>query len=209
MAHGAVDWPGSRARRTSRGSCHRSRDRRAQAIGDQPEAKRRLHSKLGERWRSPRPVRKVRGIRGWARVSAHHGAQNSFAIAAAESPDRRGLASGKGIQVRSRQAARRQSSCYHPRRCLAVGEHMDSGRFNFWRLLICTRAITPPRVPAGLWPGSVLLRRGGWSLLLLLAVLAAGVALRHSQRDLPVPAPALDPPQASAPPGPSRPALRW
>jgi hypothetical protein len=26
-----------------------------------------------------------------------------------------------------------------------------SGRFNFWRTLICTRAITPPRVVRGLW----------------------------------------------------------
>jgi hypothetical protein len=86
---------------------------------------------------------------------------------------------------------------------------MDSGRFNFWRLLICTRAITPPRVPAGLWPGSLLLRRGGWSLLLLLALLAAGTVLRLSQRDLPVGTPALDPPQASAPPAPSRPTQRW
>jgi len=86
---------------------------------------------------------------------------------------------------------------------------MDSGRFNFWRLLLCTRAITPPRVPARLWPGSVFLRRGGWSLLLLLAFLAAGAALRLSQRDLSIQTPALDPPQASAPPGPTRPALRW
>jgi hypothetical protein len=86
---------------------------------------------------------------------------------------------------------------------------MDSGRFNFWRLLLCTRAITPPRVPAGVWPGGVFLRRGGWSLLLLLAVLAAGVVVRLSQRDLPVQTPALGPPQASVPLGPSRPAQRW
>ena len=50
-----------------------------------------------------------------------------------------------------------------------------SGRFNFWRILLHTRAITPPRVPAGHWPGSVFLRRGGWSVLLLVAVLAAAV----------------------------------
>jgi hypothetical protein len=59
-----------------------------------------------------------------------------------------------------------------------------SGRFNFWRLLLHTRAITPPRVQASLWLGGVFLRRG-WPLLLVVAVLAAGVALCLSQRDLP------------------------
>jgi hypothetical protein len=55
---------------------------------------------------------------------------------------------------------------------------MQSGRLNSWRLLLYTRAITPPRVVAGAWLGHMPLRRGGWSLLLLVAVLAAGVAVR-------------------------------
>jgi hypothetical protein len=83
-----------------------------------------------------------------------------------------------------------------------------SGRFNFWRVLILTRAITPPRVPASLWRGGVFLRRG-WPLLLLVAVLAAGVALRLSQRALPVQTPAIDPPQASVPLGPAPSVPRW
>jgi hypothetical protein len=83
-----------------------------------------------------------------------------------------------------------------------------SGRFNFWRVLIFTRAITPPRVPACLWPKVVSLQRHAWSVLLLLTVFAAGVALRLSQRDLPV-HPAINPPQASAPFGPAPSAPRW
>jgi hypothetical protein len=51
---------------------------------------------------------------------------------------------------------------------------MQSGRFNSWRLLLYTRAITPPRVLAGAWLGSMSLRRGAWYLLPLGAVLAAG-----------------------------------
>ena len=83
-----------------------------------------------------------------------------------------------------------------------------SGRFNFWRVLILTRAITPPRVPASLWCGGVFLRRS-WPLLLLVAVLAAGVAFRLSQRNLPVQTPAIDLPQASVPLGPAPLAPRW
>jgi hypothetical protein len=86
-------------------------------------------------------------------------------------------------------------------RCLAVGAHMDSGRFNFWRLLLCTRAITPPRVPAALWPGSV--------FLLLVAVFAAGVVVRLSQRDAPLQSSANDPLPTSAPLGPAPSAQHW
>jgi len=84
-----------------------------------------------------------------------------------------------------------------------------SGRFNFWRVLLHTRAITPPRVPAGLWPKLMRLRRVGWSLFLLVAVLAAGVAVRLSQRDLAVQSSALVPPPTIVPLGPERPAQRW
>jgi hypothetical protein len=96
------------------------------------------------------------------------------------------------------------------RRCLVVGAYKDlSGRFNFWCVLLHTRAITPPRVPAGLWLGSVFLRRGGWSLLLLVAVLAAGVVVRLSQRDPPVQFSAVSPPPTSAPLGPAPRAPPW
>ena len=84
-----------------------------------------------------------------------------------------------------------------------------SGRFNFWRVLLHTRAITPPRVPAGLWPKLMTPRRVGWSLFLLVAVLAAGVAVRLSQRDLPVQSSALSPPPTIILLGPERPAQRW
>ena len=49
-----------------------------------------------------------------------------------------------------------------------------SGRFNFWRVLILTRAITPPQVPGSLWPRLVNSQRGGWWLFLIVGVLGAG-----------------------------------
>src|ERR1700730_13305812 len=87
--------------------------------------------------------------------------------------------------------------------------HGPKGRFNFWRVLLHTRAITPPRVPAGLWPRGLIPQRHAWSLLLLVAVLAAGVALRFSLRDLPVQSSALSLPPTSAPLGPAPAAQRW
>jgi hypothetical protein len=84
-----------------------------------------------------------------------------------------------------------------------------SGRFNFWRLLLNTRAITPPRVPASLWLRSPTLRRAGWPLLLLVAFLAAGFVVRLSQRDLPAQSSAIGPSPTLAPLGPAPPAQRW
>jgi hypothetical protein len=86
---------------------------------------------------------------------------------------------------------------------------MDRGRFNSWRLLLYTRAITPPRVLAGAWLGSMSLRRGAWYLLLLGAVLAAGVAVRLNHSDPPVQVPTVDPPPISEPLGHAPPGLRW
>ena len=86
-----------------------------------------------------------------------------------------------------------------------------SGRFNFWRVLVLTRAITPPRAIGGLWPRFVNSERSGWWLLLILAVVTvAGAAVHLSRRDTvlqsqaigPVPTVASSP--NSAPPGP-----RW
>jgi hypothetical protein len=79
------------------------------------------------------------------------------------------------------------------------------GRFNFWRVVILTRAITPPRAVGGLWPKAVCLQRHAWSVLLLLAVLVAGVVVRLSQRE----SSAIDLPPTSAPLGPAPSAQRW
>jgi hypothetical protein len=84
-----------------------------------------------------------------------------------------------------------------------------SGRFNFWRVLLHTRAITPPRVPEGVWPKVVSPQRHAWPVLLLLAVLAAGVAVRLNQRDLPAQSPAIDSAPTSVPLGTAPPAQRW
>jgi hypothetical protein len=46
-----------------------------------------------------------------------------------------------------------------------------SGRFNFWRVLVLTRAITPPRVVPGLW-----LQTTRWSWLAVFAVACLSVA---------------------------------
>ena len=87
---------------------------------------------------------------------------------------------------------------------------MDRGRFYSWRLLLYTRAITPPRVLAGAWLGHMPLRRGGWSLLLLVAVLAVGVAVRLSSQDNPpVQVPAVDPHPISEPLGHAPAGPRW
>jgi hypothetical protein len=86
-----------------------------------------------------------------------------------------------------------------------------SGRFNFWRVLILTRAITPPRAVGGLWLRLVQSERGGWWLLLIVALaMAAGATVHLSQRDSPFqsqaigPTPAVAPSPSSATPGP-----RW
>jgi hypothetical protein len=101
--------------------------------------------------------------------------------------------------------------------CLKVGNDMDlSGRFNFWRVLLHTRAITPPRGPEGLLQKVMSHSRGGWWLLMVVAALAAGVALRLSLSS-PRP-PAIEPAASAAPKNPALPArpatpappaLRW
>jgi hypothetical protein len=79
-----------------------------------------------------------------------------------------------------------------------------SGRFNFWRMLLHTRAITPPRVPASRWPRAVILWRPGWWFLLLIAVFAAALAVRLSLRDQPPQSAATGPPPTVAPPSRAR-----
>ena len=90
------------------------------------------------------------------------------------------------------------------------GIHVDNGRVIAWRLLLYTRAIVPARVTAGLWPKAVSLRWGGRSVLLLAAVSAAVfIAVRLSQRELPVQAPAIEPLRTTVPPGPAPRVHRW
>jgi hypothetical protein len=82
-----------------------------------------------------------------------------------------------------------------------------SGRFNFWRVLLHTRAITPPRMPEGLLQKVMSHSRGGWWLLLLVAMLAAGIAMRlggQSPRS-----PAIEPTSSATAKNPAPPALRW
>jgi hypothetical protein len=86
-----------------------------------------------------------------------------------------------------------------------------SGRFNFWRVLILTRAITPPRAVGSPWLRFVNSERGGWWLLLIVVVVTlAGAALHLGQRDAPLqsqatsPVPTVESSPSSAPPSP-----RW
>jgi hypothetical protein len=86
-----------------------------------------------------------------------------------------------------------------------------SGRFNFWRVLILTRAITPPRAPGSLWPRLVNSQRGGWWLLLIVAlVTVAGATVHLSQRDPPLQSQAIGPtPTVTSSSSSARPGPRW
>jgi hypothetical protein len=92
---------------------------------------------------------------------------------------------------------------------LQLGLHVDSGRAISWRLLLYTRAIVPARVTAGLWPKAVSLRWGGRSVLLLAALLIAGVAVRLGQRDPTLRSSVVSPPPTSASVSPAPRAQRW
>ena len=86
-----------------------------------------------------------------------------------------------------------------------------NGRFNFWRVLILTRAITPPRAVGALWPRLVNSKRGGWWLLLIVAVVTvAGAAVHLSQRDAPLQSQAIGPvPTVASSPSSAPPSPRW
>src|SRR5262249_50822978 len=73
-----------------------------------------------------------------------------------------------------------------------------SGRFNFWRMLLHTRAVTPPRVPPNHWSRAVILWRPGRWLLLLMMVLAAALAVRLSVNNQPTLSAAIGPPSPVA-----------
>jgi hypothetical protein len=86
-----------------------------------------------------------------------------------------------------------------------------NGRFNFWRILILTRAITPPPAVGGLWSKLVDSERGGWWLLLIVAILTVAAAVVHlSQPDTPLQSQAIGPfPTVASSPSPARAGPRW
>jgi hypothetical protein len=55
-----------------------------------------------------------------------------------------------------------------------------SGRFNFWRMLICTRAVTPPRVMRGL---GLQATQWSWWALLAMACLSVAAVVQLGSRD--------------------------
>lgn len=55
-----------------------------------------------------------------------------------------------------------------------------SGRFNFWRILVLTRAVTPPRVTRWFSQSVATMTIGSWTWLLIGAALLVAVALRFA-----------------------------
>jgi hypothetical protein len=94
---------------------------------------------------------------------------------------------------------------------LGCRHFMDpSGRFDFWRMLIHTRAITPPRVALKLWSQVVKQAWVGWWALGAIAALSVAAAFRLGGSDLPSQSAANSPPSPIvASPSPAKPHLRW
>src|SRR5215813_13449951 len=84
-----------------------------------------------------------------------------------------------------------------------------SGRFDFWRMLLHTRAITPPRVAAKFWRSVAKRASFRWWVFLAVAVLSVGTAFHLKMRGLPSQSAAVSPPPppppATAPPPPRPP----
>jgi hypothetical protein len=55
-----------------------------------------------------------------------------------------------------------------------------SGRFNFWRVLVHTRAITPPRVTRWFAQSVATLTVGNWAWLLVGVAMLVAIALRFA-----------------------------
>src|SRR5262249_2677582 len=104
--------------------------------------------------------------------------------------------------ARTMVAYRYRNGCRH---------FMDpSGRFDFWRMLIHTRAITPPRVALKLWSQVAKQAWVGWWALGVIAALSVAAALRLGGSDLPSQSAANSPPSPIvASPSPAKPHLRW
>ncbi|MBV8192292.1 MAG: hypothetical protein JOY64_11835 [Alphaproteobacteria bacterium] len=70
-----------------------------------------------------------------------------------------------------------------------------SGRFNFWHMLLHTRAVIPPRLAESRW-----LR---WAIVLVLVGAAGGTAVHFSLQQAPLQAIAVDRPLADPQPTPA------
>ena len=84
-----------------------------------------------------------------------------------------------------------------------------SGRFNFWRVLIHTRAITPPRVTSWLSQSVATLTLGNWAWLLVGVAVLVAVTLRFALPGQPTEPPRIEPGPVPAPSAVSTPRLPW
>jgi len=84
-----------------------------------------------------------------------------------------------------------------------------NGRFDFWRMLLHTRAITPPRVMANFWSRAAQQSSVGWWALLAIAALSVGAALRLGVRDLPPKSEAVSSSSPIALSAPAKATLPW
>ena len=86
----------------------------------------------------------------------------------------------------------------------------QSGRFDFWRMLLCTRAITPPDVAVGLLHRVAHLSVPSWVVLFVIATLGVGAALYFSNaRSRSDPAVASQMPKAVAVAPAPKPSQPW
>jgi len=72
----------------------------------------------------------------------------------------------------------------------------QSGRFDFWRMLLCTRAVTPPEVVAGLRSRIAQSSVPRWLVLSVIAALGVGATLYVSSPPSKYAALVDDPPAA-------------
>jgi hypothetical protein len=82
-----------------------------------------------------------------------------------------------------------------------------SGRTDFWRMLLSTRAITPPRVARSLW--SQMPKQFSPGRLVLLTIVAFSIGAALYIRQLPSQSVAVSLPAATASPGPAKPSQPW
>jgi len=84
-----------------------------------------------------------------------------------------------------------------------------SGRFDFWRVIIHTRAITPPRAMRSFWSALGRKSRVGWWLVFGVTVALAGVALDLGVHQPSPRSQAFNDPAGVASPAATRPRLPW
>jgi len=82
-----------------------------------------------------------------------------------------------------------------------------SGRFDFWRMLLYTRTITPPRVARSLWSQMTKKFWPGWLVLLTIVAFSIGATLYI--KHLPSQSVAVGLPAATTSPGPAKPSQPW